>query len=388
MSIEHFILGIGGAAFLYLAVLVAVSAWCCPDGGVFGESKQLANEANPNGLVGISNELTEADWIQLTPLGDFPHARGLQRVSKGSVEKMANHFNGMLSSAKRALFGGVPFYVGHPDVPGLANEYPDKRAFGWIKALEARADGLYGQVEWSEPGKAMLANKHYKFFSPYWDAKEIGSERGRVVYEPVTLLSVGLTNQPNLPVKPLANAKDEAMTKEQRDALCQQLKLANTATDQEINAAASAIIARAETVTALANDKTTAESALGTEKSEHGKTKTTLANAVKERNKLALDNAIDKGRIKPAERADWETKLTEDFSKYSVELANQQSGVKTAATAGIGARRNVTMANTEREAAEKVQSLIQKEMQETKCNYETAYNRVRMANAALFEQAD
>src|SRR5258706_13670369 len=73
--------------------------------------------------------------------------------------------------------------------------------------LEARADGIYGQVKWSKPGLDLLENAHYKFFSPYWSAEEIPNHKGHPtkIFRPIALISVGLTNQPNLPLLPLAN---------------------------------------------------------------------------------------------------------------------------------------------------------------------------------------
>jgi len=98
-------------------------------------------------------------------------------------------------------------FVGHPDVPQFANQFADRKAYGWIMALEARPDGLYGKMKWSGAGLELLQNGHYKFLSPYWEARQVAEENGRVVYEPVALISAGLTNEPNLPVLPLANHK-------------------------------------------------------------------------------------------------------------------------------------------------------------------------------------
>ena len=106
------------------------------------------------------------------------------------------------------LFGGLPFYVGHPDLP-TSSELVDRKAYGWIMALEAREDGLYGQVKWSDAGAELLRNAHFKYLSPYWEAREIASENGRRIFRPIVLLSAGLTNQPNIPVRPLANSIPE-----------------------------------------------------------------------------------------------------------------------------------------------------------------------------------
>jgi phage I-like protein len=106
------------------------------------------------------------------------------------------------------LFGGLPLYVGHPDLAN-ANELADRKAYGWILELDARDDGLYGRAKWSEAGVDLLRNAHFKFLSPFWEAREIGFENGRRVYKPVALISAGLTNQPNIPVRPLANENRE-----------------------------------------------------------------------------------------------------------------------------------------------------------------------------------
>jgi hypothetical protein len=165
------------------------------------------SEEEPTRAPGLALEnqftLLQDDWLQLSPYGDFPHARGLQRVDRAAAQAMVAQFSSFRGRLGR-LFGGVPFFVGHPDLPG-AGEMADRKAYGWITEVEAREDGLYGRVKWSDAGLELLRNAHYKFYSPYWEAREIGSEKGRRVYQPVALLSVGLTNQPNIPVRPLAN---------------------------------------------------------------------------------------------------------------------------------------------------------------------------------------
>ncbi len=153
----------------------------------------------------IPNEFAviQPDWLQLSPYGEFPHSRGLQRVDRAAVDVLVAQFNSFRGRLGR-LFGGVPFYIGHPDVPN-ASDLADRKAYGWVNQLEAREDGLYGLVKWSDAGLDLLKNAYFKYLSPYWEAREIGNQNGRRVYQPVALVSVGLTNQPNIPVRPLAN---------------------------------------------------------------------------------------------------------------------------------------------------------------------------------------
>ena len=166
--------------------------------------------ARPTRNIGATREFefqSVAEGVgAASPYGDFPHAQGLQRVSFEAAKTMERNFATIGAKASR-LFAGAPMFVGHPDVPQFANQFPDRKAYGWIMALEARPDGLYGRMKWSPAGLQLLENGHYKFLSPYWEARQIGEQDGRPVFEPVALISAGLTNEPNLPLQPLANTR-------------------------------------------------------------------------------------------------------------------------------------------------------------------------------------
>jgi hypothetical protein len=158
----------------------------------------------------LANQFTllQEEWVQLSPFGDYPHSRGLQRVDRAAADAMVAQFNSFRGRLGR-LFGGVPFYVGHPDLPS-SSDLVDRKAYGWIMEVEAREDGFFGRVKWSDAGMELLRNAHFKYLSPFWEAREIASENGRRIYRPVALLSAGLTNQPNIPVRPLANEVGDA----------------------------------------------------------------------------------------------------------------------------------------------------------------------------------
>jgi hypothetical protein len=180
-----------------------------------GAEDTEGTEAGETIEQGIANEfaITEPEWLQLSPYGDFPHGRGMQRVSESSAREMVARFNSFRSRAGR-LFGGLPIYVGHPDAAG-ANELADRKAYGWIVELEARGDGFYGRAKWSEAGIGLLRNAHFKYLSPFWEAREASIENGRRLFTPVALISVGLTNQPNIPVRPLANETSGTVSPEE-----------------------------------------------------------------------------------------------------------------------------------------------------------------------------
>lgn len=70
-------------------------------------------------------------------------------------------------------------------------------AAGWIKSLQARADGIWGKVEWTERAAKLIASREYRFLSPV------------LQYHPVTgqvmrLIGAGLVHRPNLALTALS----------------------------------------------------------------------------------------------------------------------------------------------------------------------------------------
>ncbi|MDO9501397.1 phage protease [Falsiroseomonas sp.] len=103
-------------------------------------------------------------------------------------------------------------------------------ARGWITRLSAEADGIWADVEWTEAGRALLADGAYAFISPVM----AHTADGRVL----ALRSVALTNQPAVPELSLLTANDEEDTVDLK-ALRAALGLADTADEAAILAAAT-----------------------------------------------------------------------------------------------------------------------------------------------------
>ena len=142
------------------------------------------------------------DLTRIVEFGDHPHAKGLQRVTFEVARRLEDNFHSLRGLLSRR-FGGLPVYVGHPDDPEYAGQpgHSDTRAHGWIMDLRAKPDGLYGEIRWSKSGRELIDNANYKFFSPRWLMRPVGSG----VFEPVRMLSLGLTNTPNIPGEVIAN---------------------------------------------------------------------------------------------------------------------------------------------------------------------------------------
>lgn len=115
-------------------------------------------------------------------------------------------------------------------------------ARGWAVELQARADGIYGRVEWTESGKALLADRSYRFISPVITHDKAGNVTG--------LLRASLTNRPNLRGMAALNSEESNM-----DLLAKLRELLGLAADAD----EAAVIAK---ITAMTNDTVSANAAL------------------------------------------------------------------------------------------------------------------------------
>ena len=75
-------------------------------------------------------------------------------------------------------------------------------AAGWIKELKAKADGLWGRVEWTARARALIRNREYRFLSP---ALLVTKNERRVI----RLKGAGLVHAPALHLTALAHQEDD-----------------------------------------------------------------------------------------------------------------------------------------------------------------------------------
>ncbi|MDE6576223.1 MAG: phage protease [Opitutales bacterium] len=155
----------------------------------------------------------EKQWLKLVDYGDYPHADGVQRVTYTAALEMQKRFRSLRARLARK-FGGIPVYIGHPDdrhfsqLPG----HSDTRSYAWVQDLEAREDGIWILPKWSTAGEEILQNAFFKFLSPRWETKR---ENGFLT--PIRLISVGLTNNPNIPGEAIANQETQVCPEEMED---------------------------------------------------------------------------------------------------------------------------------------------------------------------------
>jgi phage I-like protein len=146
-------------------------------------------------------QLPADGFVQIVPLGEFEHEKSCltQVIDRVAIDTMVNQFR---------KDNEVLIDFDHESLNS------DKRttASGWLKNLQARADGLWAQIRWSKSGSDAVTGGDYRFLSPVFRANEcesLGNNRIR----PLRLDSAGLTNRPNLiGIEALAN-RDEVSDK-------------------------------------------------------------------------------------------------------------------------------------------------------------------------------
>jgi phage I-like protein len=100
-------------------------------------------------------------------------------------------------------------------------------AMGWVREMQARADGLWGRVEWTDEGRKLVVGRAYRGISPvvmHDASKKITS-----------LANASLVNRPNLPGLAALHAEETSMNF--MEQLAEMLGLPATATQEQIIAA-------------------------------------------------------------------------------------------------------------------------------------------------------
>ncbi|GEO82278.1 phage protease [Pararhodospirillum oryzae] len=123
-------------------------------------------------------------------------------------------------------------------------------AAGWIKALDARPDGIWGRVEWTTAAAAHLSAREYRYLSPVFD-----HDTGGAILK---LRMAGLTNIPNLAVLTALAAQEAPLTTTPTadppplTAVCAALGLPDTTSPDQIAAVAAQARQGAATLTTVA----------------------------------------------------------------------------------------------------------------------------------------
>lgn len=134
--------------------------------------------------------------VQLSPFGEYP-----QTSEDGSEIKQICDADAFRRIVDQFRPGEIPVDYDH----AIESDDGSTRAAAWITRLWIDDDdGLMGTLALTPSGEEAIKGREYRYLSPAWI---LGSD-GR----PERLMSVALTNRPNLPVAPVINSASRRAT--------------------------------------------------------------------------------------------------------------------------------------------------------------------------------
>lgn len=166
------------------------------------------------------------DWIMLLPAGNGGVLGTVDPRGPYRVRDLAQ----IATQSLQASGGRLPIDENH-SIDLAAPKGGASPARGWVVELQPRADGIWGRVEWSPSGAALMSERAYRYISPVF-THDSANNISRIV-------RAALTNTPNLRGMTALHAENANM-----DLLAELRKLLGLADDAD----EAAIIAK---ITAL-----------------------------------------------------------------------------------------------------------------------------------------
>jgi len=160
-----------------------------------------------------------SEWLHLLPGGGEVH------TADGRGPYLVDDYQDL---AERSLLEGDSLVLDECHSTDLAAPRGEPApARGWINRLEARANGIWGLVQWTETGKQLRADKAYRGISPV-----IAHDRDKRI---LAIRRASLVNQPNL--KGLEALHAEGNPMEMMKKIAEALGLGEDADEEMILAA-------------------------------------------------------------------------------------------------------------------------------------------------------
>lgn len=120
----------------------------------------------------------------LAPFGQWPHAKGNQIVDSDAANKLKRN-------AEKLFAAEIPVYFGHPDE---TQRDCSKMRVGKIEKIFPTENGIIVSALYNDRAFEKIKSGRIKSLSPRWEMEHLGGND----YRPVRLVSVGLTNNPNI----------------------------------------------------------------------------------------------------------------------------------------------------------------------------------------------
>lgn len=133
-------------------------------------------------------------------------------------------------------------------------------ARGWITELQARSDGIWGRVEWTDEGRDLVASRSYRGLSPVISHPTKGSN------QIISIQRASLVNTPNL--LGLATLHQEETDMNFRETLAKLLGLDPEASEEDVHKAVTALKKGGDKETSLQSQLTEISTALGVAEGE------------------------------------------------------------------------------------------------------------------------
>lgn len=239
-------------------------------------------------------------WIKLTPAGRvatrdgrsyaFDPAALAARFRTEGIDIPVDLDHGV---SKRAMFGEAGAVV------------------GWIKEVEARADGTWGRVEWLPAGLETLAARTHRYVSPTFHHADDGTA--------TWLHSISLVPAPALAMPAVASATPTPSETSMLKAIAAALGLADTADEAACLAAISTM--SAGKVDKALYDQAVANLAAANAQVIEAERSFTALNATIRKGKVdaLLDEALKAKKILPAQRPQFAALCATDEGLAQVE---------------------------------------------------------------------
>lgn len=169
------------------------------------------------------------EWVHLLPYGTF---HGRDGRGPYTLRDQAHAAQVIANTRKTLGSGAIPGDFDHQLLYSAQNGRPAP-ASGWIKELEARADGIWGRVDWTAAAADAIAGREYRYLSPVFGHDKAGTV--------MRIRAFALTNMPNLELTALASqsfseSEEEPMNETQFKALLKALGLSESTTLEALTA--------------------------------------------------------------------------------------------------------------------------------------------------------
>ncbi len=158
------------------------------------------------------------EWVHLVPAGIFSGADGRGPFKLGDPAGVI--------TASMAGDAKLPIDENHAIDRAMISGQPSP-ARGYVVEMQARPDGIWGRVDWTKSGRALMEDRAYRGISPTFERSPAGDVR--------RVLRVALTHTPNLTQLATLHSEGPHMDLVQLRAA---LRLPETAADAAILAAA------------------------------------------------------------------------------------------------------------------------------------------------------